>query len=476
MAVYECNVCGYLYNEATTGTAWDQLDEAWLCPICDSGKAYFSETSPEQDTNQTGDAPKPTRNQETFYTGIGYPASFQRHHDSKELYMDMIHEMAITGRTIIEPMGTSLPVIGWQDILFRGAQLSPFVLEEHAHVATTTVIGEHAAKPLVIKHPVFITHMSFGALSRELKMSLARGSAEVMTAMSSGEGGIIPESMEAAYKYIFEYVPNLYSVTTENLLKADAIEIKIGQGTKPGMGGHLPGKKVTEEIANVRNKPLGQDIISPSRFPSINTAEDLKELVDTLRTLSEGRPIGVKIAAGRIESDLALVAYAGADFVTIDGRGGGTGASPKIIKDATTLPTIYALARARKYLDDHDLDMDLIITGGLRVASDFAKALAMGADAIAIGTAAMMATACQQYRVCHNGKCPVGCATQDPDLRARLDSDKGAIRLANYLRATLEDLKTFARICGKDDVHKLSLEDIFTVNSEISNYTDIDHA
>jgi glutamate synthase domain-containing protein 2 len=390
--------------------------------------------------------------------------------------MDIIHEMAISGRTIIEPMGTHMPIIDWKDILFRGAQLSPFVLEEIAHVSTTTVIGKNAAKPLVIKHPVYITHMSFGALSRELKISLSNGSAEVETAMCSGEGGILPESMDAAYKYIFEYVPNLYSVTTENLLNADAIEIKIGQGTKPGMGGHLPGNKVTEEIARVRNKPVGQDIISPSRLSGINTPEDLKGLVDTLRTLSEGRPIGIKIAAGRIESDLEMIAYAGADFVTIDGRGGGTGASPKLIKDSTTLPTVFALARARKYLDDHELDMDLVITGGLRVSSDFAKALAMGADAIAIGTAAMMATACQQYRICDNGKCPVGCATQDPELRQRLDSDKGALRLANYLRATLEDLKTFARICGKDDVHKLSLEDIFTVNSEIANYTNIDHA
>lgn len=476
MAIYECNVCGYLYNETTAGTTWNDLDDGWLCPICDSGKAYFSEKIPEEVTLQSTEIPTKPPIDSNVYTGIGYPSTFKRHNDSKESTMDIIHEMAITGKTVIEPMSTSLPIIDWQDILFRGAQLSPFVLEEDAHIATTTIIGKNAAKPLVIKHPVFITHMSFGALSKELKLSLAKGSAEVRTAMSSGEGGVLPESMDAAYKYIFEYVPNLYSVTTENLLQADAIEIKIGQGCKPGMGGHLPGKKVTEEIAKIRNKPVGQDIISPSRFPSINTAEDLKELIDLLRTLSQGRPIGVKLAAGRIESDLEIVAYAGADFVTIDGRGGGTGASPKLIKDATTLPTVFALARARKYLDAHDLDMDLIITGGLRVSSDFAKALAMGADAIAIGTAAMMATACQQYRVCHKGNCPVGCATQDPDLRARLDEDKGAIRLANYLRATLEDLKTFARICGKDDVHKLSLEDIFTVNSEISNYTDIDHA
>jgi len=177
--------------------------------------------------------------------------------------MDLIHEMSITGKTVIEAMGTHLPIISWNDLLIKGAQLNPFVLDENAPVKTQTIIGKNAKQPLIIEHPVYITHMSFGALSRELKISLAKGSSDVQTAMCSGEGGILQESYEASYKYIFEYVPNLYSVTTENLMNVDAIEIKIGQGTKPGMGGHLPGKKVTEEIAKVRNKPVGQDIISP---------------------------------------------------------------------------------------------------------------------------------------------------------------------------------------------------------------------
>ena len=181
-------------------------------------------------------------------------------------------------------------------------------------------------------------------------------------------------------------VPNQYSVTDENLREADAIEIKIGQGTKPGMGGHLPGSKVTPEIAAIRNKPLGQDIISPSRFPGIDTKEDLKGLVDRLRLVSGGRPIGIKIAAGRIEKDLEFCVYAGPDFITIDGRGGATGASPKIIRDSTSVPTIYALYRARKYLDQTGCGAQLVITGGLRVSSDFAKALAMGADACLLYT------------------------------------------------------------------------------------------
>ena len=242
------------------------------------------------------------------------------------------------------------------------------------------------------------------------------------------------------------------------------------------MGGHLPGAKVTAEIAKVRGKIQGEDIISPSKFPDINSKDDLKAFVTELRERSEGRPIGIKIAAGRIEDDLEYVTYAEPDFITIDGRGGATGASPKIIRDSTSLPTIYALYRAKKYLDEHGLDIDLIITGGFRVSSDIAKALAMGAKAVAIGTSAMIAIACQQYRICQSGKCPVGVATQDSRLESRIDIEKSAKRLTNYLTAVNDELKTFARITGHHDIHQLSKTDIITTNREISEYTDIRHA
>lgn len=389
--------------------------------------------------------------------------------------MDIIHEMAVTGKSIIEPMRTKLPVISWDDILIMGAQLNPLPLNEHDEVNTTTIIGKKAKKPMIIENPVYISHMSFGALSKELKIALAKGAAKSKTAMCSGEGGILPEEKEASYKYIFEYVPNKYSVTEENLKNSDAIEIKIGQGTKPGMGGHLPGEKVTEEIAKVRNKPVGQDVISPSCFEEIQSKEDLKKLVDELREVSEGRPIGVKISAGHIEKDMEFIAYAKPDFVTIDGRGGATGASPKLLKDATSIPTIFALYRARKYIDTHGLDIDLVITGGLRISTDFAKAIAMGADAVAIASSALMAAACQQYRICGSGKCPVGVATQDEELRKRLHIENSATRVANFLNVSLEELKTFARISGHKDIHDLSVDDLYTVNSEISNYTNIQH-
>lgn len=391
-------------------------------------------------------------------------------------YMDEIHEMAVKGRSIIAAMGTQMPAPGWDDILFLGAQLNPMPLDEHAPVKTETIIGKHAAQPMALEHPVYISHMSFGALSKETKIALSQGSAMARTAMCSGEGGILPEERAAAYKYIFEYVPNLYSVTEENLKQADAIEIKIGQGTKPGMGGHLPGGKVTPEIAAVRNKPVGQDVISPSRFPGIESREDLKALVQKLRTESGGRPIGIKIAAGRIERDLEFCVYAEPDFITIDGRGGATGASPKIIRDSTSVPTIYALYRARKYLDEAGKEIDLVITGGLRVSSDFAKALAMGADAVAVASAALIAAACQQYRICGTGMCPVGVATQDEELRRRLPRTAAAQRVGNFLNVSLEEIKTFARITGHDNIHDMSVEDLCTINREISEFTNISHA
>lgn len=463
MARYRCSVCGYIFDEEKEKKKLSQLEE---CPVCHQQSGVFQ----KEEDRKPDEENVPVRE-----LSLAYPEAYARR-DTTIPYMEEIHEMAVTGKSRISAMGTRMPMPDWKDILILGAQLNPMPLDEHAPVDTVTVIGKRAKQPMVLEHPVYISHMSFGALSRETKIAMAQGSAAVKTAMCSGEGGILPEEMEAAYKYIFEYVPNKYSVTPENLQKADAIEIKIGQGTKPGMGGHLPGEKVTPEIARIREKPLGQDVISPSRFPGINSREDLKILVEQLRMASNGRPIGIKIAAGRIEKDLEFCVYAEPDFITIDGRGGATGASPQLVRDATSVPTVYALHRARKYLDQVQAPIDLVITGGLRVSSDFAKALAMGADAVAVATAPMIAAACQQYRICGTGMCPVGIATQDEQLRSRLQVEAAAKRVENYLRVTLEELKTFARITGHHSVHDLNLEDLCTISKEISEYTDIVHA
>lgn len=471
MALYRCRFCGSIYDEEKEGTPVSRIT---VCPVC---RVSARRMVPVEEEEALAPAPEKEEPKAAPKAdpGLDYDPEYARL-GTDNRYMDEIHQMAVSGSSIIDAMSTRLPMPGWDDILFLGAQLDPMPLDEHAPVQTRTVIGKKARKPMVLENPVFISHMSFGALSRETKTALARGSALARTAMCSGEGGILPEEREAAYRYIFEYVPNRYSVTEENLRNADAIEIKIGQGTKPGMGGHLPGEKVTPEIGAVRGKPVGQDVISPSRFPGINTREDLKKLVEELREKSQGRPIGIKIAAGRIERDLAFLLYADPDFITIDGRGGATGASPRLVRDSTSVPTIYALYRARKYLDQVGSQADLIITGGLRVSSDFAKALAMGADAVAVASAALIAAACQQYRICGTGRCPVGVATQDPQLRKRFPQDKAAQRVANFLNVSLEEIKTFARITGHDDVHKMSREDLCTISREISDYTDIVHA
>lgn len=479
MKRYRCLMCGYIYDETKEGAKFTDLPDSWTCPMCGVPKSMFEEIEEETAEAELPDIPEQEISSGTVDADgdiSEYLQEYARPNDDKEIYMSDIHQMAKTGKSIIAPMSTAKPVVSWDDILIMGNQLNPPPLLESEEVSLKTVIGKNAKKPMTIESPVYITHMSFGALSKRAKIALSKGSAAVKTAMASGEGGILPEEKENAYRYIFEIIPNMYSVTDENLKSSDAIEIKIGQGTKPGMGGHLPGAKVTAEIAKVRGKIQGEDIISPSKFPDINSKDDLKAFVTELRERSEGRPIGIKIAAGRIEDDLEYVTYAEPDFITIDGRGGATGASPKIIRDSTSLPSIYALYRAKKYLDEHGLDIDLIITGGFRVSSDIAKALAMGAKAVAIGTSAMIAIACQQYRICQSGKCPVGVATQDSRLESRIDIEKSAKRLTNYLTAVNDELKTFARITGHHDIHQLSKTDIITTNREISEYTDIRHA
>jgi len=465
MAKFRCLICQYVYNEKTEGVPFADLSPDWTCPVCGAAKAEFERLEDEPPAQPDIEREKKTADE------------FLRPSDELEAHMADIHRMAATGESVIEPMRSRKPTVSWDDILIKGAQLARLPLNRDENVDAKTVIGPGAKKPLVIGTPIIVSHMSFGALSREAQSALALGSGAAGTAMSSGEGGILAEALGLAHKYIFEYVPNRYSVTEENLRRVDAVEIKFGQSAKPGMGGHLPAGKVTAEIAAVRGYREGTDIISPSRFPDIATRDDLKRKVAELRKLSGGRPIGIKLAAGHVEADLEFALAAEPDFITIDGRAGATGAAIKLIKDATSIPTIYALHRARTYLDRRGVKgVTLIATGGLRVSPDFAKALAIGADAVAIGTAALMAIGCQQYRICDTGRCPVGIATQDPGLRERLNIEESARRLANFLRVSTEELKDFARLTGNDNIHKLSLRDLATTNSEISGHTGIEHA
>jgi glutamate synthase domain-containing protein 2 len=456
---WRCWICGAKKDhlkplfESTS----EELKKVVTCPIC--GKVHsYSEYLQEQEMES-------------------YQAPWRRNSDETESHMMEIQQISLVNKSLNEPMRTKAPVISWEDILILGAQLASIPLNRDEEVNTRTIIGPGAKRPMVIETPIFVSHMSYGSLSKEVKIALAKGASAVGTAIGCGEGGMNEEIVANASKYIFEYVPDKYSVTEFNLKRADAIEIKFGQSAKPGMGGHLPAAKVTADISKIRNKPEGQDIFSPSHFPDIKDREDLKKTVDWLRDTSGGRPIGIKLAAGRIEDDMEVAIFAEPDYVTIDGRPGSTGSALKFVKDATSVPTIFALHRARKVLDrERAENISLVITGGLRISSDFAKALAMGADAVAIGIAALIACGCQQYRVCDTGKCPMGITTQDPRLRARLIVDYSAKKLENFLRVSTEELKEFARLTGHDDIHKMSVEDLCTVNSEISSHSSIRHA
>ena len=465
---YECNVCGTIYDEAKQQKSFREEPDDWACPLCASDKTHFKL---KEETKSSGISAE-----ERVVETDEYLSEWRRPLDDFEMHMADIHAMAETGKSISEPMRTRVTSVSWDEILIKGAQLARIPVDAKEPVNTGTVIGPKAKQPLVIETPVYITHMSFGALSREAKIALAKGSAAARTAMCSGEGGILPESLDSAYKYIFEYVPNKYSVTDEYLSRVDAVEIKIGQSAKPGMGGHLPGNKVTKEIAAIRGFPEGTEITSPAHFKDMQSQDNLKKTVSWLRDKTSGKPVGIKLAAGNIEADMEIALFARPDFITIDGRAGATGSAHKFVKASASVPTIFAVYRARKFLDDKGADgVSLLITGGLRVSPDFVKAIALGADAVAIGTAALMALGCQQHRICNTGRCPIGIASQDPELRARLDIDKSAKRVENFLGVCNQELKDFARLTGNKDIHSLSSSDLCTVNSEISNHTAIEH-
>ena len=467
MAVYKCSFCGELYDEEQSGTPFSQLPESWRCPLCKSVKDLYNKVN----TNRAPPSPIGFRDANT--SNLAYDPEYVLTDGG---VMDEIHSMAVTGKSSSAAMDTLAANANFDKILILGAQLDRFPLDDDAYVDLTTVIGKNSKRPMTLEMPVYISHMSFGALSYNAKLALAKGSAEVSTAMCSGEGGALPDEMRSSYRYIFEYVPNKYSCDDATFEGCDAVEIKIGQGTKPGMGGHLPGGKVTEEVAKLRGRPLGQDILSPSRFKDINSTDDMRALVDQLRQRTGGKPIGIKVAAGNIEGDLDFIAETGCDFITIDGRGGATGSSPGFLRDNCSVPTVYALARARRHLDEKSMTQQLVITGGLRTGGDVAKAIAMGADAVAMSSAPLMALGCQRYRICGSGRCPVGIATHDPELTARLDIDVGAKRVSNFLYALAAELRTFGRITGHENIHDLSGKDIVTIDPEIAQYANVRHA
>ncbi len=370
---------------------------------------------------------------------------------------------------------TTLPQ--WDDIQVLPGQFATKPLLDDAPVATELVIGPRARKPLVLQIPLFVSDMSFGALSEEAKIALARGAELAGTGICSGEGGMLPEEQQSNGRYLYELASAKFGYDESVLERVQAFHFKGGQGAKTGTGGHLPGQKVTGKIAQVRGLAEGTDAISPATFADLTTPEDFRRFSDRVREVSGGIPIGMKMSANRIEADIDFALASGVDYLILDGRGGGTGAAPAIFRDHISVPTIPALARARRHLDGRKAnDVTLLVTGGLRVPEDFVKALCMGADGIALANSAMQAIGCIGARMCNSNQCPAGIATQLPELRARLDVEEGAARLARFLGASVALMKLLARACGHARLGDFGRDDIATWKREVADLAGISFA
>jgi len=405
--------------------------------------------------------------------------------------MDDIHAKAELGRYRIRGFGT-LRERRWptfDDLTFLPCTLTRIPLEGYREKCSTqTVLGTRfARKPIRLDIPIMITGMSWGALSFNAKVALAKGAARVGSSNTTGDGGMLMAERENSKVLIYEVLPSRYGINVHHLRMADGIELTVGQGAKPGTGGLLLGSKVSATIAQQRDLPVGVDQRSPARHPDFLGPDDLIIKIEELREATDGQvPIFVKMGATRTFDDVKLAAKAGADVIVVDGMEGGTGASPEILQEHTGIPTLAAVCEARMALEDLGLygQVQLIIAGGIRNGVDAAKALALGADAIYIGTAALIALNCnkplyvEDYRNlgtepyhchhCHTGRCPVGITTQDPELVKRLPVDEAAERVSNLLQAMTLETQLLARACGKADVHDLEPEDMRALTLEAS--------
>lgn len=362
----------------------------------------------------------------------------------------------------------------WDDIQILPAQMARKPLLDDQPVATSVTIGPRAAKPLQLDIPLFVSDMSFGALSEEAKIGLSRGAQMAGTGICSGEGGMLAEEQAENSRYFYELASARFGWKPELVENVQAFHFKGGQGAKTGTGGHLPGDKVQGKIAQVRGLEPGQSAISPATFPDLHTPADFRKVADEVRERSGGIPIGFKLSANHIEDDIDFALEASADYIILDGRGGGTGAAPLIFRDHISVPTIPALARARAHLDAKTgREVTLVITGGLRVAEDFAKAMALGADAVAVSNSAMQAVGCIAARMCNSNNCPVGVATQKPELRALLDVQIGAQKLARYFGASVELMQVLARACGHSSLSDFTHRDIITWKKEMADLSGV---
>ncbi len=385
--------------------------------------------------------------------------------------LDSAHDGPITSMGVPR---SRLP--SWDDIQFVTAQLASRPLLDDHEVDTSVVIGPSAAKPLTLDIALFVSDMSFGALSEEAKIALAKGAEGAGTGICSGEGGMLPEEQEANSRYFYELASGRFGYSIDNVAKAQAFHFKFGQGAKTGTGGHLPGSKVQGKIAEVRDLEPGTDAVSPATFTDLVTIDDYRTVAEEVREATGGIPVGAKLSAQHIEADLDAALAIGVDYVILDGRGGGTGAAPELFRDNISVPTIPALARARRHLDQAGAEhVTLIITGGLRTPADFAKALALGADAVAVSNAAIQAIGCLGMRACATNNCPVGIATQREDLRSRLVIDEAAERLTRFFGAATDLMSVLARACGHDSLADFEHRDLTTFDRDLHHLSGVSY-
>ncbi len=408
-----------------------------------------------------------------------------------------IHDMADHGNYPIRGLGARRKLPTFDDLSFLTASVSRYPIEGYRERCETgTVLGaRHGAKPLELEIPITIAGMSFGALSASAKQAIGQAATEVGTSTTTGDGGMTPEERKASSLLVYQVLPSRYGFDPHDLRQADAVEIVVGQGAKPGGGGMLLGQKVNDRVAAMRTLPPGIDQRSASRHPDWMGPDDLRIKIEELREATDWSvPVYVKVGATRVDHDVKLAAAAGADVVVVDGMQGGTAATQDVFIEHTGIPTLPAVRMAATALGDVGKrdEVQLIVSGGIRSGADVAKALALGADAVSIGVAALMAVGCNRgryldsagraadvtadYRLlgtaaghcahCHTGRCPVGIATQDADLEARLDVDRAAESLANYLRAVTLEVTALTRACGKSDVHHLEPEDLVALTVE----------